>query len=263
MRSRFFNELTTGDIGNYLSQGGKLAILPVGSVEMHGPHMPTGTDALVAKAFALRLAERANGLVLPEISYSWAGATDGFSGTVSIEPELVQKTVEAIAQKVVKMGFKQLVLINAHSPNNYVLYMTVRRFFENNQPILLIDMSKPFSETAQSSLPQEASLLLAALNILGLSHLYPEEELIYDDPAPLLHESYRRLSKAGVVGYHFQDARQHVAPNLETSAKGGLDFIDMQVESLLPLMDDLDRYIDISGEQKNQGWWKNHEGSFF
>jgi creatinine amidohydrolase len=255
MRSRFLNELNTGDIGNYLSQGGKLAILPVGSVEMHGPHMPAGTDALVAKAFALRLAERANGLVLPEISYTWAGATDGFPGTVSIEPELVQKTVEAIAEKVLKMGFKQLVLINAHSPNNYVLYLTVRRFFENNQPILLIDMSKPFSVKAQSSLPEEASMLLAALNILGLSHLYPEEELVYDDPAPLLDESFRRLNRVGMVGYHYQDARQHVAPNLNTSVEAGLSFIDMQVESLLPLMDHLDRYIDISGEQKNQGWW--------
>lgn len=255
MRSRFLNELTTGDIGNYLSQGGKLALLPIGSVEMHGPHMPAGTDALVAKAFAFRLAERANGLVLPEISYTWAGATDGFPGTVSIEPELVQKTVAAVAEKVLKMGFKQLVLINAHSPNNYVLYMTVRRFFENKHPIYLVDMSKPFSDKAQSELPDEASMLLAALNILGLSHLYPEEELVYDNPAPLLDESLRRLSGVGMVGYRYQDARQHVAPNLNTSVEKGLSFIELQVESLLPIMGDLDRYIDISREQKNQGWW--------
>lgn len=256
MRSRFFNELTTIEIGKYLGRGGRLALLPVGSVEMHGPHLPAGTDALVAKAFSLRLAERADGLVLPELNYTWAGATDGFPGTVSIEPELVQKTVEAIAEKIVRMGFKQIVLINAHSPNNFVLYSTVRRFFENRHPIYMIDMGKPFSEEAENNIPQEASLFLAALTILGLPDLYSEDDVVYDDPAPPLDESYRRLCRAGVVGYHFQDARQHVAPTRKASAMEGLAFIDLQVDALLPLLDDLGLYIDAAGEQKNQGWWK-------
>jgi creatinine amidohydrolase len=261
MRSRFLNELTSPEIDEYLSQGGNIAFLPVGSVEMHGPHMPIGTDALMAKAFALKLAEGANGIVLPEVSYTWAGATDGFSGTVSIEPELVQKTVEAIAVKVLKMGFKRLVLVNGHGPNNQVLFLTVRRFYENYQPILFVDLGRPLSEKARNNTPDEASMLLAALNILGLSELYPEKDIIYDDPAPLQNESFRRLSRAGIVGYNYQDPRQHVSPNLQTSAKAGLDYIDMQVESLLPLMDDLSKYIDESKEQKNRGWWKNQQGN--
>lgn len=256
MRSRFFIELTTGEIGDYLSQGGDLAILPLGSVEMHGPHLPMGTDSMIAKASALRLAERANGLVLPEINYTWAGATDGFAGTVSIEPELSQKTAEVIADKMFKMGFKRLVLMNAHYPNNHVFYLTARRLYETHRPVLLVDISKPYSEQAQRIAPDETSLLLAALEILGMAGLYPEEVMLHDDPAPPLDETYRRLSMVGTVGYHYQDARQHVAPSADTSAKQGLEFIGMQVESLLPLMDDLDRYIDMSKGLENRGTWR-------
>lgn len=256
MRSRFFNELTTGEVADYLARGGSLAILPVGSLEMHGPHLPLGTDSLIARAAALKLAEKADGLVLPELNYTWAGATDGFPGTVSVEPELAQRTAEAVADKLVRMGFKKLVLLNAHYPNNHVFYLTARRFYETHRPILLTDISQPYSEKARINPPNESSLLLAALIILGMSHLYPEKEAVYDDPAPLLHESYRRLGRAGTVGYNYQDARQHVSPSLDTSAKAGLEFIELQVETLAPLMEDLDKYIDFTEEQWNRGWWR-------
>lgn len=47
MRSRFLLELTTPEVEEYLSNGDRTAILPVGSVEMHGPHQPIGTDTLI------------------------------------------------------------------------------------------------------------------------------------------------------------------------------------------------------------------------
>jgi creatinine amidohydrolase len=256
MRSRFFNELTTGDIDSYLSRGGDLAILPLGSLEMHGPHLPVGTDSLIAKASSLRLAERVDGLVLPEIHYTWAGATDGFTGTVSTEPEPSQKTVETIAAKIFKMGFRRLVLMNAHSPNNHAFYLTARRLYETHRPVLLVDIFKPISEEAQRIAPNETSMLLAALGILGIAGLYSEQEMLRDEPVPLLPETFQRLSRAGTVGYHYQDARQHVAPSSDTSSKQALEFIGMQVESLAALADDLGRYIDLVKGLENQGTWR-------
>ena len=256
MRSRFLNELTTVEVKDYLAGGGSLAILPLGSVEMHGPHLPMGTDSLIAKAGALLLAQRANGLVLPEVHYTWCGATDGFAGTVSVEPELSQKTVEAIACKVFKMGFKRLVLVNAHYPNNPVFYTTARRLYETNSPVLLTDITLPYTDEARHMQPDETALLLAALRILGMEGLYPEEDMLRDDPAPPLNESYRKLARVGTVSYHFQDARQHAAPSASTSAKQGLEYLMMQVEALAPLMDDLDKYIDAVKGLENQGTWR-------
>lgn len=256
MRSRFLNELSTTDIEGYLSKGGDIALLPVGSVEMHGPHMPTGTDVYVAKAFALRLAEKADAIVLPEIGYTWAGATDGFPGTISVEPELVLKVADSVISKVIKMGFKRLVIVNAHGPNNQVFYFTARRNFEMGQPILLIDVAQPFSEEARNIQPEEDSMLLAALKILNLSHLYPEKDIAYEDTAPPLCNSFSNLKKTGVIGYFFQDSRQHVTPNSAASSQKGLDYIDLQVKSLLPALEDLSIYIDEAKVQRNKGWWR-------
>jgi creatinine amidohydrolase/Fe(II)-dependent formamide hydrolase-like protein len=47
MRSRFLLELTTPEVETYLAQGGKTTLLPVGRVEMHGPHQPIGTDSII------------------------------------------------------------------------------------------------------------------------------------------------------------------------------------------------------------------------
>ena len=258
MRSRFLNELTTPEIEKYLSRGGNIALLPVGAVEMHGPHQPVGTDTMIVKAFALRLAEAADALILPEINYTWAGATEGFAGTFSIKPELVQEIVEAIAVKALKMGFRRLVFLNFHGPNNQVLYLTTRRLFEKYQPVLLIDIARPFSDEARAVFPneREASLLLASLRILGQPDLYPEKDIIYEDPAPPFNEAYGSLKKAGVVGFYYQDTRHHAPPHLNVSLQKGLDFIDLQVKSLLPVLEDLGRYIDDVKDQKNQGWWR-------
>ena len=58
-------ELTTPDVEKYLAEGGDLALLPIGPTEMHGPHLPLGTDLFDACAVALRVAEAANGIILP------------------------------------------------------------------------------------------------------------------------------------------------------------------------------------------------------
>ena len=62
--SRYFSDLTQPEIAAQFKQN-PLVILPTGSVEQHGPHLPTGTDTLAANVIAHAVAERMDGLVLP------------------------------------------------------------------------------------------------------------------------------------------------------------------------------------------------------
>src|SRR6476660_4779158 len=62
--SRFFSELTQPEIAAQFKKN-PLVILPAGSVEQHGPHLPTGTDTLAANMIAQRVAALMGGLVLP------------------------------------------------------------------------------------------------------------------------------------------------------------------------------------------------------
>src|ERR1043165_6982380 len=68
-----------------------VAILPTGAIEAHGPHLPLGTDVIIAQAMSRRAAERLSGrgydvILLPALAYTAAGFAAGFAGTLSLRP---------------------------------------------------------------------------------------------------------------------------------------------------------------------------------
>ncbi len=101
-----------------LDPGRTVAILPVGAVEAHGPHLPLATDGVIALAMADAAARRlaAAGwapLVLPPLHYTAAPFAAGFAGTVSVRPETVTALVEEIAAALAGRA-RCLAIANAH-----------------------------------------------------------------------------------------------------------------------------------------------------
>lgn len=263
MRSRYLLELTTPDVARYLGDGGDLALLPLGPTEMHGPHLPLGTDLYVARAVALRVAEAADGIVLPDLAYNWSGATDGFPGTLSIEPELMQQMVASILRKAMRMGFQRLVIISAHGPNNAMLMPVARRFFEvEGLPVFVPNLIRFDDPKMRGLFAQpdtfggEGTMVLGALHILGQSGLYGEAEMRRADKAPELPASLRRLQRAGTVGYLFQDPRQHACPSEAISLQRGIEFIEGLIPPIVAALDDLRQYIGDLKTMKNSGTWR-------
>jgi creatinine amidohydrolase len=98
---------------------GSAAILPVGAIEAHGPHLPLETDVIIAQAMARAGAGRlaARGLrvvVLPPLAYTAAAFAGAFAGTLSLRPETVTATIVDIASSLARHGFALLGLANAH-----------------------------------------------------------------------------------------------------------------------------------------------------
>jgi creatinine amidohydrolase len=262
MRSLFLDELTTTEVEGYFKRGGRTALIPVGSVEMHGPHLPIGTDMMIARAFSIRLAAETDGIIFPDVAYSWAGATEGFAGTVSLPPEKFMETVTLVAVKAWKMGFRRIAVISVHGPNDEAMFLCVRRLYETHGVAAqYLNPWRPQSPSAAEVFAgkwgagMEASLLLAALDVLGRSSLYTEKELARDDPAPPL--LVRSLGLKGAVGCFYQDKRHHVAPTRHTSKARGLEFFDLQVKPLASSIKALDKYVRLARRQKNQGWFRD------
>jgi creatinine amidohydrolase len=96
-----------------------VAILPVGAIEAHGPHLPLETDVIIAQAMArsgaTRMAQRGlSVVVLPPLTYTAAAFAQGFAGTLSLRPETVTATVLDIAGSLKRHGFGVLAIANAH-----------------------------------------------------------------------------------------------------------------------------------------------------
>ena len=98
---------------------GSAAILPVGAIEAHGPHLPLETDVIIAQAMAragaARLAARGHRpVVLPPLAYTGAAFAQGFAGTISLRPDTVTATLLDIAGSLIRHRFGVLAIANAH-----------------------------------------------------------------------------------------------------------------------------------------------------
>lgn len=102
-----------------LDRATTVALLPVGALEAHGPHLPLATDVVIAEAMARsaadKLAARGLGvLLLPTLAYTAAGFAAGFPGTVSLGPTTVTATLVDIARSLTQHGFSLLAVANSH-----------------------------------------------------------------------------------------------------------------------------------------------------
>jgi len=102
-----------------LDRARTIAILPVGAVEAHGPHLPLATDVIIARAMARAGAERivAQGrgaLILPAVPYTAAPFAGAFPGTLSVGSSTVTSLLLDLARELTRHGFSALALANAH-----------------------------------------------------------------------------------------------------------------------------------------------------
>lgn len=97
-----------------------VALLPVGSIEQHGPHLPLDTDSFDANYLARQVAAACSDpkpIVLPLIPYGVSYHHSDFSGTTSIRPDSLSQLVYDIGMSVAHHGITKLVIINGHGGN--------------------------------------------------------------------------------------------------------------------------------------------------
>ena len=114
--SRYFIEMTQPEIAAQLKKN-PLVILPEGSVEQHGPHLPTGTDIFAANVIAHAVAERMDGLVLPGGPLGVTPLHMPFEGTITLTPETYIRVVVETCASTAKHGAKRVLILNWHELN--------------------------------------------------------------------------------------------------------------------------------------------------
>jgi len=113
-----WEELTSPEI-DALDRDATVVLLPVGSVEQHGNHMPLGTDTMLAHAVSLAAAEKAgDAIVMPSPSYGFSAHHMRFAGSVTLRVETFMGLVEDIVGSAVAHGFRRILIVNGHGGNN-------------------------------------------------------------------------------------------------------------------------------------------------
>jgi creatinine amidohydrolase len=112
-------ELTTEELAAVVAKPPSAVLLPVGSVEPHGPHLPLGTDTLLSEESSRRAARalRARGIdawIAPSVPYGVTDFAAGFAGAVGVEAGALTTFLAAIAARFVADGWSHVCLVNNH-----------------------------------------------------------------------------------------------------------------------------------------------------
>lgn len=110
-------ELTAVQFKEAVKKSSQTAILPIGVLEKHGPHMPLGTDVYTAREMALRAAEMEYAVVFPWYYFSQINEARHQPGTIAYSPELIWKVLQETLNELSRNGFKKIIIINGHGGN--------------------------------------------------------------------------------------------------------------------------------------------------
>lgn len=103
-----------------------ILLLPVGALEQHGPHLPLGTDAMLATAVAQTVAEKIGAIVAPAINYGYksqpkCGGGQHFSGTTSLDGGTLSAVTCDILAELARHGVGNIAVISGHYENQWFL----------------------------------------------------------------------------------------------------------------------------------------------
>ena len=269
MRTRMLPKLLNSEVEEYLGRS-DIIIVPVGTVELHGG-LPLDSETVISEAFALRMAEACDGLVLPNLPYFYAGATAMGRGTVQVSVRQGIDYLGAIAHSLLRQGFRRQIYISLHGPACLTCSPMVRDFFdETGVPILYLDLSLQLFQNSKdlfSDLADFHAMTVGGYDILGRLEDVPlTTEFFHTHPQTV--SPFNTLINAGYasgsVGYYFGDVGDHMStPVIDTPqrrvelAKRGAALVDAVVArmDMQKVVDDMKDFETFNRRQMERYPW--------
>jgi len=202
-----------------LAGGARTAVVPLGSTEQHGPHLPFATDTLVADALAERFCARVPAAQrLPALPIGCASEHLGFPGTLSLAPETLAAVLEDLVRSLDRHGFERVAIFSAHGGNAGLLRSAGARLAAaaSRAQVLLLGGGAGVSEALFAAAAREGVAPAAAGHHAGeletslLLALAPGEvrserveaglTALPPDPQTLFYPDLRANAPNGVVG---------------------------------------------------------------
>ena len=159
--TRHLGEMTSEEVGAAV-MAGAMVLIPLGTVEAHGPHLPLGTDYIVAGQVAEEVARRLDRdgvptVIAPTLPYSVAQHARGFPGTISLRGETLESLLFDLAGGLAEHGFRRAAILCSHlEPGNAV---HIQRAIESISKELGLEMVEAFVSTGEVWLPRLRGIL--------------------------------------------------------------------------------------------------------
>jgi creatinine amidohydrolase len=216
LRTRILPRMLNSEVEEYLTRN-DIIIVPVGTVEMHGG-LPLDSETVISEAYALKMAEACDGLVLTGLPYFYAGATASGRGTVQVSVRQGIDYLGAVARSLLRQGFKRQIYISFHGPAHMTCSPMVRDFFdETGVPILYMDLSMQLMKNAKDlfkSLDSFHAITIGAYQVMGrLSDVPLTTEYFHQNPQSChpFDDIFGLAYQSGSIGYCFGEHEDHMS----------------------------------------------------
>jgi creatinine amidohydrolase len=219
----------------------RTVIIPAGSVEEHGPHLPLSTDQLTAYELCREVVRSVSVFVAPPLFYGVCRSTSDHPGTVSISTSALKHLVQDIASSLHKQGLRKFILLSGHAGVNHMAALTeagewiLEHLSGTTVAVLsiLTLMSPDFLKAVETPNDAHAGEVETSL----VMHLKPHlvqgsakgERPVF--PNPILVKNKRAFWPGGVWG----------DPAKASAEKGGM-FFSLLVQELVSLIRRIDEY---------------------
>lgn len=219
-RTRYLPAMTRAQIEGLPGKGSAIVIIPTGSIEQHGPHLPVGVDSILGQAWlasALQhLPPSAPVYVGPPITYGKSNEHGNFPGTITLSARTLHRLLKATARQLAALGFRTVAVLNTHGGNSPVLVSTLREIQTAvgiNAGMLAFGWKAPLPphEAAQgihAGQFETALMLAVAPNLVSMEHAvceFPPRSAATESVGPIDAPSIygwqtTDLSRTGVIG---------------------------------------------------------------
>lgn len=214
----------------------KVAILPIGSFEQHGYHLPMTTDTLIAEAISKSICELRNILLLPPITITCSQEHNGFYGNAFISSKTLSNIIIDIVDSLKFSEINALVLVNGHG-GNYILRNITQELNALGKKILLFPTAEHWKQallyaSIKTSLHED--MHAGEIETSILLHLYPDfirKDKMIDELASdrsFLHFlGMKGYTKSGVIGVPSLANKTKGKLLLESLSKSAIEDIDL------------------------------------
>lgn len=181
-------------------EGRPVLLIPVGSTEQHGPHLPLRTDTIVAEAVAALLATRIEGAVVaPVLAYGASGEHADFPGTLSIGLDVLRGVLVELGRSAT-LWAASVVFVNGHGGNMTAVDAATRLLVEEGRNVRWVPCAAPGGD-AHAGRTETSLLLHQAPALVRIEHAEAGETRSIPELLPSLRASgVRAVSPNGVLG---------------------------------------------------------------
>ena len=222
MRTRIFNKMTAQEVEDYLERGGDTLFVGVGVIEAHGG-LPVDCEQILPEAYAVTMAEKADGLAMINLPFFFPGGTIVSNATVQVTVRQSIDYLMMLCRSLVAQGFRKIFFLSAHIPAALYIDAMCRDFFQETKVHVchlspnLFGMRAMTLEEAKK-LP-ESFAFYGAYKIMGQMEYLPVDPVLAQAEDTGFGESspaHQELSGAlrpfgGKVSLYYDDARRHEA----------------------------------------------------